>query len=246
MTFTIFPAIDLRGGKVVRLAEGNPDRETVYGEDPCETAKRFKADGAEWLHIVNLDAAFEAPSTENLAVLDSILGLGIRVQFGGGLRNRESLENAFAAGVSRAVLGTAAAEQPDLVDWALDNYGPDQIAAGIDARDGWVRVRGWAEGAEVSAVELGQRLRDQGVTWSVFTDVSRDGLGRGVNVTAAADLATTTGLQVIASGGVAGKEDVNQVRAAGLAGIVIGRALYEGQIRLQELIDDHHHRLQGR
>jgi phosphoribosylformimino-5-aminoimidazole carboxamide ribotide isomerase len=246
MTFTIFPAIDLRGGKVVRLAEGDPDRETVYGKDPCQTAERFKEDGAQWLHVVNLDGAFGAPSTENLAALDSILGLGIRVQFGGGLRDRGSLENVFRAGVSRAVLGTAAAEQPDLVDWALDKYGAERIGAGIDARDGRVRIRGWAEAAEVSAVELGLRLRDQGIAWCVFTDVARDGLGKGINVAASADLASAAGLSVIASGGVAGNEDVDRVRAAGLAGIVIGRALYEGRIRLRDLIYDHDRRLQSR
>lgn len=246
MTFTVFPAIDLMGGKVVRLAEGDPDRETVYGKDPCQTAKRFKEDGAEWLHVVNLDAAFGARSEANLAALKSILDLGVRVQFGGGLRDRHSIHQAFCSGVSRAVIGTAAVDNPELVEWALARYGAERIAAGIDAREGRVRIRGWAEAAEVSAVELGLRLRGQGVVSCIFTDVARDGLGKGINIAASTDLANATGLSVIASGGLAGREDVERARSAGLAGIVIGRALYEGRIRLRDLLDDHDRRLQSR
>jgi phosphoribosylformimino-5-aminoimidazole carboxamide ribotide isomerase len=146
------------------------------------------------------------------------------------------VRRAFDLGVSRVVLGTAALENPALVDWALARYGPERVAAGIDARNGQVRVRGWAEQAQISADALGRRLREQGVEWCVFTDIERDGVSAGVNVGAAAALAQATGLRVIASGGVGNLADVRAVCAAGLAGVIIGRALYEGHIDLKEAL----------
>jgi phosphoribosylformimino-5-aminoimidazole carboxamide ribotide isomerase len=241
--FTVFPAIDLRGGRVVRLAQGDPSRQTVYGDDPNAVAERWKADGAEWLHVVNLDGAFGDSSisnlqspTSNLQSLISILSTGLKVQFGGGLRDEASVRRALGAGVARAVIGTAAIENPALVEWAVREFGSERIAAGIDAREGVVRVKGWQEETGVAAIELGKRLRAQGVEWCVFTDVARDGVGAGVNVAATAELARATGLRVIASGGVSGMEDVRRVREAGLAGVIVGRALYEGQVRLRDLL----------
>ncbi len=243
--FTVFPAIDLRGGQVVRLAQGDPGRQTIYGDDPAAVAGRWQAEGAEWLHVVNLDAAFGQDGGASAKALHAIAALGLKVQFGGGLRDRASLERAVEAGVERLVIGTAAVEQPALVDWALTAYGPERVAVGIDARDGQVRVRGWSEAGGLSALELAQRLRVQGVAWCVFTDVARDGLQTGVNVSATQALAEGTGLNVIASGGVASLEDVRRVRDAGLAGVVVGRALYEGQVQLKELFDDCHRGLQS-
>lgn len=235
--FTIFPAIDLRAGQVVRLALGDPGRQTVYGADPVAVAERWRAAGARWLHVVNLDGAFGEAGAANLAALAALTGVGLAVQFGGGLRDRAGVERALAAGVRRVVLGTAAVENPELVDWAVAEFGPERVAVGLDAREGVVRVRGWAESAGVTAVDLGKRLAGQGAAWCVFTDVARDGVGTGVNVAATAALAAATGLRVIASGGVAGLADLAAVRAAGLAGVIVGRALYEGQVDLRQAVE---------
>jgi phosphoribosylformimino-5-aminoimidazole carboxamide ribotide isomerase len=244
MASIVFPAIDLRAGQVVRLAQGDPRRQTVYSTDPAAVARRWQATGAAWVHVVNLDGAFsrdggpgEAAAEANLEALRAIASAGtLQVQFGGGLREADSLRRAFDLGVRRVVLGTATLENPALVDWALERYGPERVAAGIDARNGQVRVRGWAEQAQISAEALGRRLREQGVEWCVFTDIERDGVGAGVNVGAAAALAQAAGLRVIASGGVGGLADVRAVCAAGLAGVIIGRALYEGHIDLKEAL----------
>jgi phosphoribosylformimino-5-aminoimidazole carboxamide ribotide isomerase len=244
--FLVLPAIDLRDGHVVRLAQGDPSRQTDYGNDPRAMAERWQADGADWLHVVNLDGAFGTDSTANGAALRAILSVGVKVQFGGGLRDAASLERVFDVGVARAVIGTAAVEQPGFVEWALKAFGPERVAVGIDARDGRVRVRGWVDDAGLSALDLGRRLRLQGLEWCVFTDVARDGVSAGVNLAATAALAQATGLRVIASGGVANAGEVHSAREAGLAGIIIGRALYEGQIELKALFDDRDRRLQSR
>jgi phosphoribosylformimino-5-aminoimidazole carboxamide ribotide isomerase len=202
-------------------------------------ARRWQAEGAQWLHVVNLDGAFgAAPAADspNAQALKALLEVGLKVQFGGGLRDEPALHRAFEAGVSRVVLGTAAVENPALVDRALREYGPERVAVGIDARDGQARLRGWTEGAAVTALELGQRLHRQGVAWCIFTDVARDGLGTGANLAATLELARTTGLRVIASGGAAASADVSQARTAGLAGIILGRALYEGRIDLGKVL----------
>lgn len=234
-TFAIFPALDLRSGKVVRLAQGDPARLTLYGDDPLAFAERWKAEGAAWLHVVNLDSALGAESSANQAALQRILTLGLKVQLGGGLRDQDAIRAALEAGVSRAVIGTAAIEHPSLVDWALETFGAERVAVGIDAQDGLVRIKGWAESTPTQALDLGMDLRRRGLKWCIFTDISRDGLQTGVNLPATTRLAVTSGLQVIASGGVASAEEVGRLRAAGLAGVIIGRALYEGKIQLKLL-----------
>lgn len=234
--FVVLPAIDLRGGKVVRLAQGDPARQTVYATDPGEVAARWVAEGARWLHVVNLDGAFGETGAANAQALPAILAAGAAVELGGGLRQPDDVARALEAGVARVVLGTAAVEDPDLVDWAVTTYGPGRIVAGIDAREGRVQVRGWAEGTTLTVSELGTRLAGQGLTLCVFTDVARDGIGAGVNVEASAALAAATGLGVIASGGVATAADVAAVKAARLVGVIVGRALYAGHVRLSELL----------
>jgi len=243
-SFTIFPAIDLRGGKVVRLAQGDPARQTVYGDDPLAFAELWKAEGAEWLHVVNLDGALDQEPSANRAALQHILSLGLKVQFGGGLRDTTAVDMALDAGVSRVVIGTAAITNPSLVDWVLRAFGPERVAVGIDARDGVVRIKGWAESTAVQAEALGKDLRIRGLTWCIFTDISRDGLQTGVNLPATTTLADVSGLQVIASGGVASEEDVRRTREAGLAGIIIGRALYEGKLQLRAILDQAKNRQQ--
>jgi phosphoribosylformimino-5-aminoimidazole carboxamide ribotide isomerase len=243
--FTVFPSLDLRNGLVVRLAQGDPARQTVYGDDPAAVAERWLAEGAEWLHVVNLDGSFGMDGTANAAALRAILAVGLKVQLGGGLRDQAGLSRAIEAGAARVVLGTAAVEQPKLVDWAVQTFGSERVAAGIDAWAGRVRVRGWTGDGGLTALDLGRRMRGQGVDYCVFTDVERDGLGGGTNLAATVELAAATSLRVIASGGIAQASDVARVREAGLAGVIIGRALHDGRIRLQEVLHDRDRGLQS-
>jgi phosphoribosylformimino-5-aminoimidazole carboxamide ribotide isomerase len=233
MSFTIYPAIDLRGGKVVRLKEGDPARMTSYSDDPAETARKWLGEGASWLHVVNLDGAFGEGDNANRAALESILKLGARVQFGGGMRSMEAIADVLRLGVSRAILGTIAIEQPTIVADALTRFGAEQIAVGIDARDGLVRTRGWKDNSGVSAIDLALQMRTVGLGTVIFTDVSRDGLGSGLNIPSTRELAERSGLDVIASGGAHTIEDVRAAKGAGLAGCIIGRALYDGTVDLR-------------
>ncbi len=238
--FTIYPAIDLRTGRVVRLKEGDPTRQTTYSDDPVEIAKRWLSMGARWLHVVNLDGAFDESEEINHIALHSILDVAknfdARVQFGGGIRSLQMIERALDLGVGRVVLGTIAIEQPDIVADALKKFGPEKIAVGIDARDGLVHVRGWKDNSGISATDLALQMQTFGLRTVIFTDVSRDGLGSGLNIAATRELADASGLDVIASGGVHALEDVMAARNANLAGVIIGRALYEGTIDLKEAL----------
>jgi phosphoribosylformimino-5-aminoimidazole carboxamide ribotide isomerase len=236
MSFTIYPAIDLRGGKVVRLKEGDPARLTSYSDDPVDVAQRWLALGAQWLHIVNLDGAFGEIDDANRLALESILKLGARVQFGGGLRSIDAIESTFALGVNRVVLGTIAIEKTDVVVDALQKFGPERIAVGIDARDGLVHVRGWKNDSGISAIDLASQMRTRGLRTVIFTDIRRDGLGSGLNIQSTRELADVSGLDVIASGGVHTIDDVIAARDAKLSGVIIGRALYEGTIDLKEAL----------
>ncbi len=234
--FTIYPAIDLRGGKVVRLKEGDPARMTSYSDDPAEMAKRWIDAGSTWLHVVNLDGAFGESDNVNRAALESILKLGACVQFGGGMRSLESIEAALSLGVSRVVLGTIAIEKPEIVRDALTRFGAECIAVGIDARDGLVRTRGWKDNSGVPSLDLALQMRTFGLATVIFTDVSRDGLGSGLNIPATRELSEKSGLDVIASGGVHTIDDVKAAKDAGLAGCIIGRALYDGTVDLQKAL----------
>ena len=232
----VYPAIDLRGGKVVRLKEGDPARMTSYSDDPAEMARKWLGIGAQWLHVVNLDGAFGEGDNANRAALESILKLGARVQFGGGMRSMDAIADVLRLGVSRAILGTIAIEQPSIVADALTRFGAEQIAVGIDARDGLVRTRGWKDNSGVSAIDLALQMRTVGLGTVIFTDVSRDGLGSGLNIPSTRELAERSGLDVIASGGVHTIDDVKAAKDAGLAGCIIGRALYDGTVDLKEAL----------
>jgi len=232
--FTVFPAIDLRGGKVVRLVQGDPARQTTYGDDPLAWAERWKAEGTSWLHVINLSGAFGEAAVANLQALERILTAGLKVEFGGGIRDQAGVRAALDLGVERIFLGTAAVRDPALVDWAVAAYGPARIAGDIGVREGRVTVKGWQEATSLTALQLGRRFRQQGLEWCVLTDVSRDGLKGGADVSEAAALQSETGLRVVASGGVRSLDDVRRAREAGLAGVIIGRALYDGKIALRE------------
>lgn len=236
MPFTIFPAIDLRAGKIVRLAQGDPNRQTTYGNDPSTQAEQFKTEGAAWIHVINLSGAFGEDAQANLKALEAILSVGLKVEFGGGIRDEETIRVPLEMGAERVFLGTAAIQNPSLVDWAVAQYGPARIAADIGVRDGLVMVKGWQESTPLTMLEAGKRFRAQGLEWCVLTDVRRDGVGTGVSVDSAVELQAATGLKVVASGGVSSVEDVRRVREAGLAGVIIGRALYEGNFRLSDLM----------
>lgn len=234
MSFTIYPAIDLRGGKVVRLQEGDPTRMTSYSDDPVEVASRWLGMGATWLHVVNLDGAFGESDGANRSALRAILKLGAQVQFGGGLRSLEVIDTALSLGVRRVVLGTIAIEKPDVVGSALKKFGSEKIAVGIDARDGFVSVRGWKSDSDISSKDLAHQMQTLGLRTVIFTDIRRDGLGIGLNIDSTRELAEASGLDVIASGGVHTIDDVIAAGAANLSGVIIGRALYEGTIDLKE------------
>ena len=236
----IYPAIDLRGGKVVRLKEGDPARMTLYSDDAGETARRWLGMGAKWLHVVNLDGAFGEGDSANQAALLSILKaaaeFGASVQFGGGMRSLDAIQKALSLGVTRAILGTIAVEQPDVVREALSRFGAEHVAVGIDARDGLVRTRGWVDNSGIPALDLALQMRGFGLRTVIFTDVSRDGLGSGLNIPSTRELAESSRLDVIASGGVHTIDDVQAARDAGLAGCIIGRALYDGTVELEKAL----------
>ena len=234
--FTVFPAIDLRNGKVVRLEQGDPQRQTTFGDDPLAWAERWQSEGATWVHVINLSGAFEEDSNENFKALKSILTTGLKVEFGGGIRREKDIQHALELGVERVFLGTAAIQKPELVDRAIAKYGWQYIAGDIGARDGKVMVRGWQQVTPMTVGELGKRFWDQGVRWCVLTDIQRDGVHTGVDISSAFNLQETTGLMVVASGGVSNYEEVTQAREIGLAGVIIGRALYDGKLSLSRVL----------
>ncbi|HOU40498.1 MAG TPA: HisA/HisF-related TIM barrel protein [Promineifilum sp.] len=238
--FDIYPAIDLRRGRVVRLELGDPARETVFGDNPAAMAGRWRDAGARWLHVVNLDGAFAEAGAANWAALAAIVAAGgVRVQFGGGLRTLDDIAAALDSGAARVVLGTAALASPELLAAAVARFGPERVAAGIDARDGRVRVRGWQTETAVTPAALALSARAAGVTTVITTDIARDGVLTGVNAEATAALAAASGLAVIASGGARDLGDVARLLALAptaapgrLAGVILGRALYDGHIDL--------------
>jgi phosphoribosylformimino-5-aminoimidazole carboxamide ribotide isomerase len=235
MAFDIFPAIDLRRGQVVRLQLGDPNRQTVFSNDPVETAKRWLDAGARWIHVVNLDGAFAEDGRANWLALEKLGRLETQVQFGGGLRSLEDMGKAMDYGVSRVILGTAALENPELVSASIARYGPDRVAVGIDARDGRVRTRGWQNETAATPTDLARAMGRLGVRTIIYTDISRDGVLGGVNTPATVALASNSGLSVIASGGVKSLDDVAELApfaSSGVAGVIIGRALYEGRVDL--------------
>jgi phosphoribosylformimino-5-aminoimidazole carboxamide ribotide isomerase len=232
MTLTLYPAIDLKGGQVVRLKRGEMDQATVYAEDPAAQARAFVEAGFSWVHVVDLDGAF-AGKPANEAAVRGILAAapGTRVQLGGGIRSMATAEAWLSAGVTRIILGSAALKDPDFARAACRAF-PGRVALGIDARDGMVATEGWAETSDVTATDLAQRFEDAGAAAVIYTDIARDGMLGGVNVASTAALARAVSLPVIASGGVAGVEDLTALRdaKAGIEGVIIGRALYDGRI----------------
>ena len=234
----IFPAIDIRGGKCVRLEEGRFDRETIFAEKPMDAARRWVEAGTEWLHIVDLDGA-RAGKPVNLEVVSEIAKkFGVKIQLGGGIRTVENVAEVLAAGIHRVILGSVAVRSPELVRQVCSEYG-ERIVIGIDARGGEVAVDGWEKSGLMQVDELALRMKDAGATRIIYTDISRDGMLTGVNIPATAQLAEKSGLAVIASGGVKGMEDIlalQPLTKKGIEGVIIGKALYTGAISLPDAL----------
>lgn len=236
----IIPAIDLRGGRCVRLTQGQASAETVYAESPVTMAKKWYEAGAEMLHVVNLDGAMNLDDSKNLRALDDILyGVNLPIQFGGGVRSIADVQKLDDLGVTRIVVGTAAIENPLLLQNLLDEFG-STIVVGIDAREGKVALRGWQKTADVTALDLAQKVADMGVERIVYTDISRDGMMSGINLEATREIAEVSGLKVTASGGVASLDDIYNVKELeefGVDSLIIGKALYEGLFTLEDALD---------
>jgi phosphoribosylformimino-5-aminoimidazole carboxamide ribotide isomerase len=228
----LFPAIDLKNGEAVRLQQGDMARATVFNRDPAAQAQAFERQGFEYLHIVDLDGAF-AGKPINAAAVESILDrVKLPVQLGGGIRDRATIEGWLGRGVKRVIIGTAAVRNPALVKEAARAF-PDRVAVGLDARDGKVAVEGWAETSELSALDIAKRFEDAGVAAIIYTDVSRDGMLKGLNIDATIALADAVSIPVVASGGLASLDDVRELvspRARKLEGAIAGRALYDGRL----------------
>ena len=234
----IFPAIDIRGGKCVRLLKGDFNQETVFSDSPADMARKWQAQGAEYLHLVDLDGAL-AGSSQNLAAIKEILQVvDIPTELGGGIRSMEQIDQLLAMGITRVILGSVAVKNPDLVREACTKYG-ERIVVGIDAKDGIVAVEGWGESGNIGVVELAQKMKDAGVKTIIYTDISRDGTLSGVNVEATIKLAQESGVKIVASGGVKSLEDIKALKkqeAVGIEGVIAGKSIYMGTLDLAAAI----------
>ena len=235
---TIFPAIDLRGGKCVRLFKGDFDQETVFSDQPAEVAQQWQAQGAQFLHLVDLDGA-RAGHSENLATVREILAaVTIPVELGGGIRTLENIDEVLALGVRRVILGSVAVRDPELVAAACAKYG-DRIVVGIDAKDGIVAVDGWGVSGDVDVITLAKRMKQAGVRTIIYTDISKDGTLAGVNVEATAKLERESGVHVVASGGVRDVRDIEALKPYekdGIEGVIVGKSIYTGSLSLPEAL----------
>lgn len=233
----LYPAIDLMNGQAVRLRQGRAEDKTVYSDDPAAVAREWAERGGDWLHVVDLDAAFSGEQS-NLEIVKRIAGeIALPVQLGGGLRDEAAIERALAAGVARVVIGTRAAESPDFIARAVERFGGDKIAVGIDARDGMVAVKGWTLTTGLSALDLARGAAAAGAAAIIYTDITTDGMLQGPNLAATAEVVRAVPIGVIASGGVSSAADLVKLeQIGGLAGAIIGRALFDGRIqgRLRE------------
>jgi phosphoribosylformimino-5-aminoimidazole carboxamide ribotide isomerase len=234
----LFPAIDIKAGKCVRLVKGDMDQATVFNDDPADQARKFVAAGARWIHVVDLDGAFAGKPVNGEAVRAILAAVDIPVQLGGGIRDESGIAAWLFGGVTRVILGTAAVKDPDFVKRACKSF-PGRIVVGIDARQGRVAVQGWAETSDMLAVDLARKFEDSGVAAIVYTDIDRDGAMQGPNIAATLELARSVSIPVIVSGGVSSMDDLRDLKrhaGEGLAGAISGRAIYDGRIDLAAAI----------
>lgn len=237
MSLTIYPAIDMRGGKCVRLLQGDYDKETVYGDSPFEMAKSFAAAGAEWIHMVDLDGAKDGKRVNDRFVIEAAQKLDAKVQIGGGIRTEEDILHYLENGVDRVIIGSIAVSNPEFAIEMIEKYGA-KIAVGIDAKNGYVATHGWLDTSSVKAVELGKRFADAGAGTFIFTDIATDGTLAGPNINAVWELAEVTGKNVIASGGVSSLADLQAIAKKGIRGAIVGKALYENRFTLKEALEE--------
>ncbi len=240
-TFTIYPAIDMRGGRCVRLLQGDYNQETVYGESPFDMAKSFADLGASWIHMVDLDGAKEGSLVNDSYVLKAAKELaGVSIQIGGGIRSEKQVARYLENGVARVILGSVAVREPAFAEEMIRKY-PGRIAIGLDGKSGKVATDGWLKTSEWSVLDLGKFFADKGAEWFIFTDIANDGMLSGPNVSATAELAKVTGKNIIASGGMSRLEDIVSLKehqAAGIEGVIIGKALYENRFTLPEALKE--------
>lgn len=233
-----FPAIDLKDGQCVRLLRGEMDQATVFNDDPAAQATHFQQQGSEWLHLVDLNGAFEGQPVNSAAVESILAAIDIPVELGGGIRDLETVEFWLDRGIRRVILGTVAVKNPDLVRAACRAH-PGRVALGIDAKDGFVAVEGWAETSEITALDLARKFEDAGAAALIYTDISRDGAMQGPNIEATIAMADAVDIPVILSGGVSSMADLDAVmaRASGrLEGVISGRAVYDGRIHVSKAV----------
>mgnify|MGYP001600435692 CR=1 FL=1 len=234
----IFPAIDLKDGNCVRLEKGEMNRATVFNDNPAAQGMKFESQGFKWIHIVDLNGAFEGKPVNIDHVKEIIRSVKIPLQLGGGIRDIATIENWLDAGVTRVILGTIALRNPEIVIEACKKF-PGKIVVGVDGKGGKVAVEGWAETSEISVIDLAKKFEDAGVAAILYTDVARDGMLQGVDLFGTKTLAEAVDIPVIASGGVAGIEDIKAIKAienSGVCGVVVGRALYDGRINIEEAL----------
>jgi phosphoribosylformimino-5-aminoimidazole carboxamide ribotide isomerase len=234
----VIPAIDLKNGQCVRLEQGLMEKDTVYSDDPAAMARHWQDEGGELLHLVDLDGAFAGVPKNRAAIQAIVAAVDIPTELGGGIRDLETIEAYLELGIERVILGTVAKENPTLVAEACRRF-PGRIVVGIDARDGMVAVRGWAELTAKKAIDLAKEMEDLGVTAIIYTDIARDGMMQGPNLAATAALARAISIPVIASGGVSSLDDIRRllkIETAGLAGVITGKAIYNGSLNLREAV----------
>lgn len=232
----IYPAVDIKDGKCVRLVQGRFDSVTTYSDDPLEMARRWALSRAEYLHVVDLDGARTGKPINHELIGSIASSLNIPVQIGGGIRSLETMEDLFSKGVSRIILGSSAVQSPELVREALKRFG-NNIAIGIDAKDGKVSVDGWEKNSDIDAFELAKEVEEMGADTIIYTDISRDGMLIGPNLAAMEKMAGLVGVNVIASGGVGSLEDIKNLKETGVSGVIIGKALYTGNVDLVQAIE---------
>lgn len=234
----LFPAIDMKDGHCVRLKQGEFKDVTVYYENPYEVAMQFEKDGASFIHLVDLDGALKGHSVNEAAIRQIIENVNIPCELGGGIRTMEDIERVLSLGISRVIIGTKAVENPDFVREAIERFGTEKIVVGVDAKNGMVAVAGWEEVSDMTAISLCNAMKKIGVKYIIYTDISKDGMLCGPNVEMTKKLTDETGLFVIASGGVSSMEDLRNLKAAGINGAIIGKAIYEKRIVLSEAVDE--------
>ncbi|MGK9266967.1 1-(5-phosphoribosyl)-5-[(5-phosphoribosylamino)methylideneamino]imidazole-4-carboxamide isomerase [Bacillus inaquosorum] len=237
--FTLYPAIDMRNGKCVRLVQGDYNKETIYGDSPYDMAALFASEGAEWIHLVDLDGAKEGKRVNDHHVIEIAQKLDLKVEIGGGIRSESDVYEYLSAGVDRVILGSSAVSNPPFVKKMLKQYG-EKIAIGLDARNGFVSTEGWLETSTLKATELGKELANEGAEVFIFTDIATDGMLSGPNIESTVELAKETGKSVIASGGISSVTDLEALaryQADGVSGAIIGKALYTNQFTLSEALE---------